>query len=87
MQVVYICIFLLIGIVVYFSILFFLGKTVKRNAAQQTISIGLDLPVLPAPISEPKQKRRKVTYLNLFEQRKRRKLFRQSPYLFKKYGK
>lgn len=86
MNIVYFCILLLIGIAVYLAITIFLSKTVKRKANQQTIPIGLDLPVLPAPMLGT-TKKRKITYLNMSEQRKRRKLFRQSPYLFQKYGK
>lgn len=86
MNVIYIVMFLLVAILVYFGFAIFISKTMKRKVQTQTASVE-PLPVLPTVSEIVSKSRRSGHGLQLGNQRQKRKLFRQSYYLFVKYGK
>lgn len=85
MDIIYYVFLLLIIIIVYLGFASFLGKRIKKSVQSQTVSAN---PFALPSVSETKyrERRRRCIYLNMSEQRKRRKLFRQSKYLYNKHG-
>jgi hypothetical protein len=80
-----ICILLLFCSVTYLFIAVRIARTVKKKVSQQTIPVNE--PVLSKPvIHKPYFVGHKRESLVLGNQRQRRKKFRQSQYLYNKYG-